>query len=291
MPISIAIPFYNAEKYLAGAIRSVFAQTYQEWELILIDDGSTDNSLKIAQSVDDPRVRVISDGINKKLAERLNEITNLANYDYIARMDADDLMSPMRLEIQFNILKDDPEVDVVSTGMFSISNYNKLLGYRGSDFDNISFEQLIRKERGILHASLLARKSWYVRNKYNPSIPTGQDVDLWLRSSKNQDLKIKSISNPLYLYREEINVSLKKMLRAYKVEREHYSKYIDDKLYKYYFLINSLLKSFIICFMDKLGLLKLLLKRRNNSKISTECLNEYSKILLVINNTKVPGID
>ena len=91
MAITIGIPFYNAEAYLADAIRSVFAQTYEDWELILIDDGSTDNSLAIARSVDDPRVRVYSDGKNKKLASRLNELTQLATYEFIARMDADDV--------------------------------------------------------------------------------------------------------------------------------------------------------------------------------------------------------
>ena len=81
MKITIAIPFYNAEEYLPDAIRSVFAQTFQDWELLLIDDGSTDASLAIANSVDDERVRVISDGKNKKLAARLNEVTQWAKYD------------------------------------------------------------------------------------------------------------------------------------------------------------------------------------------------------------------
>jgi len=84
IPVTIGLPFYNAEKYLTDAIRAVFAQTHQHWELILIDDGSTDGSLKIAKSVQDPRVRVYSDGKNKKLAARLNEITKLAKYEYIA---------------------------------------------------------------------------------------------------------------------------------------------------------------------------------------------------------------
>ena len=68
MKVSIAIPFYNAEKYLRDSIRSVFAQTHQDWELILMDDGSTDGSLAIAKSIKDPRVSVYSDGQNKKLA-------------------------------------------------------------------------------------------------------------------------------------------------------------------------------------------------------------------------------
>ena len=108
MGITIGLPFYNAENYLELAIKSVFAQTYQDWELILMDDGSTDRSLEIAKSINDPRVSVYSDGKNKKLAARLNEIVRLAKYDYLARMDADDLMSTKRIETQMNILKNNP---------------------------------------------------------------------------------------------------------------------------------------------------------------------------------------
>jgi glycosyltransferase involved in cell wall biosynthesis len=220
MAVTIAIPFYNAETFLPDAIRSVFAQTYQDWELILIDDGSTDRSLDIARSVRDLRVRVVSDGQNKKLAARLNEITELAKYDYIARMDADDLMSPHRIEIQMNILESNPGIDLVSTALYSVKNDLTLVGYRGSNDSNVSFDRLIRKKVGILHASLLARKQWYKRNKFLESLKICQDSDMWLRASKKGDLKIKILANPLYVYREEGNITAKKLLQAYKIERK-----------------------------------------------------------------------
>ena len=103
-PISIGIPFFNAERFLLDSIRSVFAQTHQDWELILVDDGSTDRSLEIAQSIADPRVSVYSDGKNKKLAARLNQIHTLAKFDFIARMDADDLMATDRIRRQLTFL-------------------------------------------------------------------------------------------------------------------------------------------------------------------------------------------
>lgn len=101
--ITIGIPFYNAEAYLADAIKSVLAQTFKEWELILVDDGSSDNSLKIAKEFEkkDSRIRVISDGLNKKLPARLNQIINKARFNIIARMDADDLMDIERSEKQY----------------------------------------------------------------------------------------------------------------------------------------------------------------------------------------------
>ena len=89
--ISVGIPFYNSEKYLADAIKSVLAQTFQNWELILVDDGSTDNSLETAREFEkqDSRIRVISDGKNKKLPARLNQIIAESKGEYIARMDAE----------------------------------------------------------------------------------------------------------------------------------------------------------------------------------------------------------
>src|SRR3990172_8588478 len=92
--LTIGISFYNAERTLGDAIRSVFAQNICEWELILIDDGSKDRSLNIAKAIVDPRVRVISDGKRMTLAPRLNQIAALAKAPLLARMDADDFMHP-----------------------------------------------------------------------------------------------------------------------------------------------------------------------------------------------------
>lgn len=287
MFITIAIPFYNAEEFLADAIRSVFAQTHQDWELLLIDDGSTDSSLKIAQSIKDPRVKIFSDGKNKKLAGRLNEVTQLASYDFIARMDADDLMSPDRIAIQLNILKKNPNIDLVSTGMYSILDDETLVGYRGDTADEVNFNQLIKKEKGILHASILARKSWYERNYYDEKLPLAQDSDMWLRASKKNDLKVKIIPQPLYIYREEQNITAKKMLKAYKIERKIFSQYIDDRFFRFKYVSKSYFKTMIILLLDQVGYFKFLLKRRNKTESIDKDLSDYKKILETIKATKI----
>lgn len=287
--VTIAIPFYNAEKYLLEAIRSVFAQTYTNWELILIDDGSIDNSLAIARAINDPRVRVISDGKNKKLAARLNEVSLLASFDYIIRMDADDLMLPNRLERQLEIIQNDKDLDILTTGVYSVSNDLRIIGIRGIDFDSVSFEEILSRKVGITHAALIARKSWYQRNKYDESLSIAQDLDLWLRSSKSNDLKIKSISEPLYIYREEDNVSKNKLIKAYRNERKMIRKYgnnwIGGKITKSY------LKVIVVFIMDLLGLMKFLQKKRGNMSISIKMLNMYKEGLNKIQLTKIPGID
>lgn len=281
--ITIAIPFYNAEKFLADAVRSVYAQTFQDWELLLIDDGSTDRSLEIAHSLTDKRVKVFSDGKNKKLACRLNEVTKLATYDYIARMDADDMMDPRRLEIQFKILESNPQFDLVSTGMFSCSNNDEILGFRNSAGEVPSFSDLLNKRIGILHASILARKSWYERNQYNETLKLGQDTEMWFRTSKKEDLKIKIIPDLLYVYREEDNVTSNKLLRAYKNEREYLSNYIENNIDRYFYIVKSYFKTI---FVTVFGANKFLLKRRNLA-IDGEKKRQFEEILAAIKSVKI----
>lgn len=283
MAITIAIPFYNAEKYLYQAIQSVFAQTFLDWELLLIDDGSTDESLKIAKSINDPRVRVISDGKNKRLAGRLNEVTHLAKYDYIARMDADDLMDPDRLKMQYEILENNPTYDIVTSGVFSVRNDLSIVGKRGTDYKGVNFEEIISRKKGVTHAALLARKSWYERHQYNETLKIAQDLDLWIRSSYKNDLNVIAISNPLYIYREEDNVTYDKLLRAYANERK--SIYTYKGYNNLYF--KSLAKSGIVKTLQLFNIQKDFQKNRN-SNLTPEDIKHFNHIIQVINNTKVP---
>ncbi|MFI0429071.1 glycosyltransferase family 2 protein [Mariniflexile sp. HMF6888] len=286
MGITIGLPFYNAENYLELAIKSVFAQTYQDWELILMDDGSTDRSLEIAKSINDPRVSVYSDGKNKKLAARLNEIVRLAKYDYLARMDADDLMSTKRIETQMNILKNNPEIDLVSTGTISITNDLTYLGGRYVQLNEISFNDLLYKRATPLHASIVSRTDWFKRNKYDESLKIAQDYDLWLRSCKKNDFNIKFITDLLYYYREENNATSKKVLAAYKNERVMYKKYADSKFLPLY--VKSKFKSLIVFGISLMNKEDILLKRRSYKGTDTTMEDNYLKEIEIIKNTKLP---
>ena len=103
--VSIGLPVYNAEKFLRDAIVSILNQSYVHFELIIMDDGSTDKSIDIVNSFNDKRIVVYRDGVNKGLPARLNEISTLAKGRYLARMDADDIMHPERIEKQLKILE------------------------------------------------------------------------------------------------------------------------------------------------------------------------------------------
>lgn len=233
MFITIGISIYNAELYLADAIKSIISQSIEKWELILIDDGSTDNSLSIAKlfAEQDSRIRIISDGQNKKLPFRLNQIIQEAKYEYIARMDADDLISPLRLEKQLKFLQENQEYDLVSTGILSVKNDLSLVGYRGTSKNkNIDLRDAILGTTGVIHASIMARKSWCRRNLYNENNRLAEDYELWLNAFLKNDLKVGFIEEPLYYYREDQNIQLNKLLQAYSTQIEIISKLSSDEL-------------------------------------------------------------
>lgn len=281
MKISVGLPFYNAESYLAESIQSVINQSFKDWELILIDDGSTDKSLEIANkfSLNDHRIRVISDGTNKKLPYRLNQIIQEAKYPYIARMDADDLIHPDRLRIQYDFLEKNSEYDLVSSSMISINKKNQIKGFRGVFSLYTDFKE-IKRNYPIVHASILVRKEWYLRNQYNLNMSRSQDFELWCRTITNNDLNMAVIPDILYYYREEGMVTSDKMLRSYIDGLEVYKKYCKTPSLKV--ILSTKLKVFSVKILDSFGLLQQITKLRNKKIINKDLIEYHSKIIKAI---------
>ncbi len=113
--ISVILPVYNADRYLRAAIQSILDQTLSNFELIIINDGSIDNSKAIVESFIDPRIIFIENPKNLGLIATLNKGLTLAKSNLVARMDADDIAFPERLQIQFDFLTQHPEVTLVGT--------------------------------------------------------------------------------------------------------------------------------------------------------------------------------
>ena len=279
--ITIGIPIYNAEAYLADAINSVLIQSFSDWELILLDDGSTDNSLQIAQSFDDPRIRILSDGKNRKLPIRLNQIIELAKYDYIARMDADDLMDVDRLKIQFEYLQNHPDIDLVTTGMYSIGKSNEVLGKRMPKNYMMTADEILHGLTNLLHASMLARREWCLRNPYQEDNSLAEDYELWLSAAIKNDLKYAVIEEPLYYYREIENIKIEKMIKGYNTQIEVINRYYHGVISES--IKNKIIKKFeikkiIIKFINFLNLMVILQKRRV-AKLSYIDIEKYNENL------------
>lgn len=286
--ITIGIPTYNAEDYLADAIKSVLAQSYQNFELILVDDGSKDNSLMIAKDFEkqDSRIKVISDGVNKKLPARLNQIIAEAQGKYIARMDADDMMHSERIAKQLDFLLSNPQFDLVSTSLISIKNNNEIIGIRTYLPKQVTKKDALLGQSGILHASILAKKSWCQRNLYNEVNTLAEDYELWLSAIIKDDLKVGFLPEYLYYYREESSATKQKMLKGYDTQTKIISKYYKDILTEkeYKNLMQKFaVKKMVVNIADAVNMMHIILKRRSNIEVVSDIKNEYKKQLAIIN--------
>lgn len=195
--VTIGLPFHNEEGNLADAIRSLLVQTFEDFELLLVDDGSTDRSLEIASSFRDPRIRVISDGRRKRLPARLNEIVTSARASLVARMDADDLSHPERLARQIPLLAD-PSIDAVGSWAALLDDDEAIIGVTESA--TLPASRRVALERGILvHASMVARREWLARHPYDERVTRAEDRDLWCRTAATSRFAV--VGEPLYVVR------------------------------------------------------------------------------------------
>jgi glycosyltransferase involved in cell wall biosynthesis len=277
--VTIAIPFYNSEKFLHWSIQSVLNQTYSNWELLLLDDGSTDNSLAIAQKfISDSRIRIISDNMNKGIASRLNQSIDIAKGSLFARMDSDDIMFPNRIEEQVSFMNQNPSIDVVGSSAIIIDNKNRITGYREVKFHN-SFQSVLRRGP-FIHPTVFGRIEWFRKYYYADELSGVEDYELWLRSFNYSNFF--NIKMPLLFYRDPLSFKLKTYLFRKKQARKIYIDYIKRMPdYKFLFiklLILSFLKSIASSIFDKLKIEKFFVMRRNK-KID---LTIYNKILLEI---------
>ena len=218
--VTVGIPFFNNEKTLSYAIKSTITQTYENLEIILIDDGSTDSSLIIAKqfAAIDTRIKIVSDSLNKGLIRRLNQIIEIATGDYIARMDADDMMDRQRIEKQLNILIENSQVDVVTTGMVSLNNDFAPVGKRYCKIKSPCIYDVFRNGNGLLHASMLAKVTWWRKHRYLVGYDRAEDRELFTRTLHNSNYSI--LPEPLYYYKDIQNIDIAKFLKSYQSERK-----------------------------------------------------------------------
>jgi glycosyltransferase involved in cell wall biosynthesis len=197
--VSIVIPFYNPGLLFFPALQSVFAQTFTDWELLLIDDGSKDGSLELASRIEDPRVKVFADGANRGLSYRLNQGTHLARGEYLFRMDADDMMHPERVTQQLAALRASSQNTVVGTASYSIDRNSRAVGWRPA---NAAQRTGFDARYSFVHPTVAASRAWFRSNPYSQEhiYRRAEDAELWCRTSSRTDFKW--IDEPLLFYRE-----------------------------------------------------------------------------------------
>ncbi len=286
--VTIGLPVFNNAATVLAAVRSVFAQSMDDWTLILVDDGSSDGSLELLRRIDDARVVVLADGHNVGLAARLNQIAELADTALLARMDADDMMHPHRLARQMVLLAESG-CELCVTDAVSINEADELTGYRRS-VNGASIRRQFRNSPYI-HPTVLGRTEWFLSHPYDRRYRRCQDQELWVRTA--DDRTVASVAEPLLYLREAGTVSYAKYARSMagtrSVLRDHGRTLIGPTATSL-LTASTWARQSAYMIADRFHRTQLLVRSRGTDLPATEQA-VHRGVMQTIRATPVPGID
>ena len=200
--VSVVMSVYNGEKYLRESIESILNQTFRNFEFIIIDDGSKDNSLKIVNEYKskDERLILIQNEKNIGLPTSLNKGIKIAKGKYIARQDADDISVNYRLEIQHNHMEKYPNIDILGSDNYSIDVEDYIFSETTVDMFNVK-KMLLSENYLFAHGSVIIRRDVFDDvGLYNQSFYYNQDLEYWMRCYL-KGKRIERMSDLLYKFR------------------------------------------------------------------------------------------
>lgn len=197
--VTVLIPVYNGEKFLAEAIESILGQTFTDFELLIIDDGSTDSTPRVISAFNDPRIRFERNQQNLGLSETLNRGKVMARGEYLARMDSDDVSLPQRLSRQVAFMDNNPDVGICGTWLEAFSDTSRTVWPSPGTHDDIVCSLLF--ESVMYHPTVIFRNSHIDKFtvRYSPEFPAAQDYELWSRCSGG--LRLANVPEVLLRYR------------------------------------------------------------------------------------------
>jgi glycosyltransferase involved in cell wall biosynthesis len=215
--ISVIMSVYNGETYLAEAIDSILNQTFENWELIIINDCSTDSTAEILAdySQKDQRIAVYTNETNLKLPSSLNKAIALCRGKYIARMDADDICLPDRFEKQFNFMEENSDVALSSCRFLTVKNGVYASGGAGGRCDSEAIKALLLVANPILHPGVIAKAEVMKEFGYDTNLSCTEDLELWTRMAA-ANLKLQILPECLLIYRLH-----DKQITSTTLERQH----------------------------------------------------------------------
>lgn len=199
--LSVLLAVRNGERTVAAAIESIRAQTWTDWELIVVNDASTDGTAAVLARFTDPRIHVLRNDVNRGLAASLNLAFRASHGALIARMDADDVALPERFERQFAFLAGHPDVDVLGTAAFLVDGHGRDLGTSTRSETHDAIAASILKLNPFIHPSVMMRRHVLEQlGGYDESLLRVQDYDLWLRGLAKR-FRYHNLQEPLLRYR------------------------------------------------------------------------------------------
>jgi glycosyltransferase involved in cell wall biosynthesis len=199
--ISVLLPCCNGSATLGLALHSLLAQTFVDFEILFLNDGSTDDSAAIAASFADPRIRVLGDSTRRGIPTRLNQGVSLAKGRFIARMDADDISLPSRFERQIAFLEANPAVDLVACRAVAFQGEIELIGLLPFAATHTALCAQPWRNIPLPHPTWMGRRAWFQRHPYRlPEVRRAEDQELLLRSC--EDSEFACLDEVLLAYRQ-----------------------------------------------------------------------------------------
>lgn len=284
--ITIGLPVHNAAGTIVDTIKSVFTQSFTNWKLLIVDDASTDGTLDIIQGIRHERVTVVHHYENAGLAQRLNEIAQLTASPFLARLDADDLMSPDRLETQVRYLEAHPTIDMVATDAITIDECSRPYGYLRSNPDPSRFHYF--KGGPYIHPTITGRSDWFRANPYDANLRRAEDQELWIRTLRARQTAV--IPLPFMYYREGNTVTPEKYRRsidATKTVIHMHKREFLTRPESVTALASSELKARMYSVLDRLGHSNLMIARRS-IKLTASEVEHHRDVISRITATDLP---
>jgi glycosyltransferase involved in cell wall biosynthesis len=207
--VSVIMSMRNSASTVDAAVRSVLVQTLRDWEMIVIDDGSSDRSGDIVEGFNDERIRLVRESRSAGLAARLNQAVALSRGEFIARMDADDICFPERLARQVARLREDPHLDLIGCSAVVFTNESKLVGEMPVGLDHRDIVARPFVGFPLPHPTWCGQASWFRNNPYNAELRYAEDQDLLLRSFRHS--RLGGLDEVLLGYRQD-QLALKKLI-------------------------------------------------------------------------------
>lgn len=199
------MPVYNCERYVAAAIESILSQTYVDFELLILEDGSSDATAEISRefAARDPRIRLLAGGGNKGIVARLNEGVEAAQASIIARMDGDDISLPHRFETQMRVLEAEPDLVLLGSRVVIIDPEGAPICEMGDALTHEEIDGGLMGRQGqlVYHPSVMMRKADVEAvGGYREQFNYVEDLDLFLRLAERG--RLRNLEEPLLHYRE-----------------------------------------------------------------------------------------
>lgn len=211
--LTIALPVFNGGSHLGLAVQSIINQTFKSWELIILDDGSTDDCLEKIKCLDDDRIIIVRDGLNKGISVRLNQAIDMARGSLFARMDHDDICHPNRFERQVSYLDENLSVDLLATSCVTMDEQGRINGSLQTKIWHKDICAYPWLKISMPHPTWVGRIEWFRKNRYSNPVPyCCDDNELLLRAYSFSCYHC--LPENLLAYRVRSSIQLKKLFRT-----------------------------------------------------------------------------